>query len=78
MGLWTPFQPSEVLDLRSFTYDNKTGRIVQEQVRKVPTTEGMPISVVTHVPVTGDVRENPIATTTVDIWVPWKVVPLCL
>jgi hypothetical protein len=24
----------------------------------------MPISVVTHVPVTGDVRENPIATTT--------------
>jgi hypothetical protein len=24
LGLWEPFQPSEVLDLRSFTYDNKT------------------------------------------------------
>jgi hypothetical protein len=28
MGLWTPFQPSEVIYLRSFTYDSKTGRIV--------------------------------------------------
>lgn len=61
MGLWTPFQPSEMLDLRSFTYDSRTGRIMQEQVKKVPTTEGMPLSVVTHVPVIGDVRENPIA-----------------
>jgi hypothetical protein len=24
LGLWEPFQPSEVLNLRSFTYDNKT------------------------------------------------------
>jgi hypothetical protein len=30
LGLWEPFQPAEVLDLRSFTYDSKTGRIVQE------------------------------------------------
>jgi hypothetical protein len=28
LGLWDPFQPSEVLDLRSFTYDNNTGIIV--------------------------------------------------
>jgi hypothetical protein len=41
LGLWTPFQPSEVLDLRSFTYDSKTDRIMQEQLKKVPTTEGM-------------------------------------
>jgi hypothetical protein len=51
-----------VLDLRSFTYDSKTGRIVQEWVKKVSVTEGAPISVVTHVPVTGDVREDPIST----------------
>jgi hypothetical protein len=50
--------------LRSFTYDNKTGKIVQEKIKKVPTTQGMPISVLTQVPITGDVRENPIATTT--------------
>jgi hypothetical protein len=37
---------------------------VQEHVKKVSVTEGMPISVVTHVPVMGDVREDPIATTT--------------
>jgi hypothetical protein len=29
LRLWEPFQPSEVLYLRSFTYDNKIGRIVQ-------------------------------------------------
>jgi len=28
MGLWTPFQPSKVIDLRIFTYDNKIGIIV--------------------------------------------------
>jgi len=28
MELWTPFQPSEVLDLRIFTYNSKTGRFV--------------------------------------------------
>jgi hypothetical protein len=37
---------------------------VQEQVKKVLVTKGIPISVVTHVPLTGDVREDPIATTT--------------
>jgi hypothetical protein len=36
---------------------------VQERVKKVPTTEGAPLSVVTQVPVTGDVREDPVATT---------------
>jgi hypothetical protein len=64
LGLWAPFQPSEVLNLRSFTYDNKTGKIMQEQVKKVPTTQGMPILVLTQVPITRDVRENPIATAT--------------
>jgi hypothetical protein len=50
LGFWAPFQPSEVPNLRSFTYDNKTGKIVQEQVKKVPTTQGMPVSVLTQVP----------------------------
>jgi hypothetical protein len=36
---------------------------MQERVKKVPTTEGAPLSVVTQVPVTGDVREDPVATT---------------
>jgi hypothetical protein len=66
MGLWTPFQPSEVLNLRSFTYDSKTDKIMQEQLKKVPTTEGIPILVVTHVPITRDVRENPIVTAIAD------------
>jgi hypothetical protein len=65
LGPWEPFRPTEVLDLRSFTYDSKTGRIVQERVKKVPVTEGAPISVVTQVPVIGDVREDPVATTKV-------------
>jgi hypothetical protein len=64
---WEPFQPSEVLDLRSFTYDRKTDKIIQEQLRKVLATEGMPILVVTHVPVNGYVRDNLIETTIVDI-----------
>jgi hypothetical protein len=34
LGLWEPFQPAEVLDLRSFTYDSKTGRIVQDELRR--------------------------------------------
>jgi hypothetical protein len=50
--------------LRSFTYDIKTGKIVQEKVRKVPTTQGIPISVLAQVPVTGYIRENPIASAT--------------
>jgi hypothetical protein len=41
------------LNLRSFTYDSKIGKIVQEKVKKVHVTKGTPISVVTHVP--GDV-----------------------
>jgi hypothetical protein len=62
LGIWAPFQPSEVPNLRSFTYDNKTGKIMQEKVNKVLTTQGMLISVLMQVPITGDVRENPIAT----------------
>jgi hypothetical protein len=65
LGIWAPFQPSEVPNLRSFTYDNKSGKIVQEKVKKVPTTQGMSISVLTQVPIIGDVRENPIATASV-------------
>jgi len=37
---------------------------VQEKVRKVPTTQGIPISVIAQVPITGDIRENPIASAT--------------
>jgi hypothetical protein len=63
LGPWEPFRSTEILDLCSFTYDSKTRRIVQERVKKVPTTEGAPLSVVTQVPVIGDVREDPVATT---------------
>jgi hypothetical protein len=59
------FQPSEVLDLRSFNYDSKTDKIVQEQIKKVPATEGMLVSVVTHFPITRDIRDNPIVTYTI-------------
>jgi hypothetical protein len=47
LGLWELFQPIQVLDLRSFTYDNKNGRIVQERVKKMLMMEVDPISVVT-------------------------------
>jgi hypothetical protein len=54
----------KVLYLKSFTYENKISRIVKEQVKKISLTEGEPISVVTHVPVTGYVRKYLAATTT--------------
>jgi hypothetical protein len=52
-----------MLDLKSFMYDSKIGRIVQEQVKKMPVLEGDHISVVTQVLVMGDVREDPVETT---------------
>jgi hypothetical protein len=61
LGIWALFQPSEVPNMRNFTYDNKLGKLVQERVNKVLTTQGMPISVLTQVPITRYVRENPIA-----------------
>jgi hypothetical protein len=61
-GPWEPFRSSEIVDIHNFTYDRKTGRIIQERVKKIPAIEGAPLSVVTQVPVTRDVRENPVAT----------------
>jgi hypothetical protein len=61
-----PFRPIEVLDMRSFTYDSKTGRIMEERVKKVPVIEGVPISVVTQVPIIGDVKEDHVATCKAD------------
>jgi hypothetical protein len=43
LGPWDPFQPIEVLDLRSFMYDSKIDRIVQEIAKKVSLIEGAPI-----------------------------------
>jgi hypothetical protein len=63
LGIWEKLHPSEVLHLRSFTYDNKTWKIVQEQVKKVLVTEGAPISVVTHVAIMGYVREGIVVRT---------------
>jgi hypothetical protein len=37
---WEPFRSAKILDLRSFTYDSKTNRIMQERVKKVPAAEG--------------------------------------
>jgi len=62
LWIWDPFQPSEFPNLRSFTYDNNSGNIMQEQIKKVKTNQGIPISVLTQVSIIGDVRENPIAT----------------
>jgi hypothetical protein len=67
LGFWAPFQQSEVPNLRSFTCDNKTGKIMQEHVKKVPTIHGMLVSFLTQVPVTWDVMENPIAMATSSI-----------
>jgi hypothetical protein len=64
LGIWAPFQPSEVLNLRSFTYDNRCGKIVQEKLNKVLIAQGMSITFLTQVFITRDVRENPISTTT--------------
>jgi hypothetical protein len=65
LGLWEPFQPTEVLDLRSFMYDNKNGRIMQEKFKNIPVMEGVTLLVFTQVPVTRDVREDPVAKTRV-------------
>jgi hypothetical protein len=65
LGIWGPFQSSKVLNLRSFTYENKTGRTVQEKVNKVLVTEGALISIVTHVPVMRDVREDHVSIATI-------------
>jgi hypothetical protein len=60
-GLDLGFEPhlkqAEVPNLKKFTYDKASGKIMQEQVKKVPTMGGDPISVVTQTPVTRDVRE---------------------
>jgi hypothetical protein len=69
LGLYEPFQPSEVLDLKIFTFDSKIDKIVQEQVKKLLVTEGMPILVFTHVPVMGDEREDPIDTSYNHSWI---------
>jgi small-conductance mechanosensitive channel len=62
LGPWEPFRSTEILDIHSFTYDRKTGWIIQERVKKFQ-HKGAPLSVVTQVPVTGDVREDPVETT---------------
>jgi hypothetical protein len=62
IGIWAPLQPSEVPNLRIFTYDNNSRKIMQWKVNKVPTTQGMSISVLTQFPITRHVRENPIGT----------------
>jgi predicted nuclease with TOPRIM domain len=54
-----------VLYLRRFTYESKTGGIVQERVKKMLVMKGDTISVVTRVPVIGDVREDILETTRV-------------
>jgi hypothetical protein len=51
--------------MKIFIYDSKSGKLVQEQIKKVPITQGMSISVLTQVLMTRNVRENPIATTSV-------------
>ena len=51
-----------MLDIRSFMYDIKTGRIVQERVKNMPVMEGDLISVVTHVSITRDVRKDLLVT----------------
>jgi len=51
------------MDICSFTYDRKTGQIVEERVKKFPAAKGAPLLVITQVPITRDVRENPMATT---------------
>jgi hypothetical protein len=61
LGPWEPFWLTKIVEIRSFMYDRKMGQIVQERVNKVTTTKGDPLSVVTQVPITGDVTENPVA-----------------
>jgi hypothetical protein len=61
IGIWDPFQPSEVPNLRIFTYENKSGKIMHEKVNKVSTTQRMPISVLIQVPITRGVSKNTIA-----------------
>jgi hypothetical protein len=47
-------------------YDSKASRIVQKQVKKMPLMEGDPISIVTQVTFTGDVRKDHVATCRAD------------
>jgi hypothetical protein len=61
LGFRPLFKEIEVPNLNKFTYDKGLGKIVQEQVKKVPMMGGNPISVVTQTPVIRDVREDPIA-----------------
>jgi hypothetical protein len=34
LGLWEPFQPTEVIDLRSFTYDIKMVGLCKSELRR--------------------------------------------
>jgi hypothetical protein len=58
LGFCAPFKENEVPNLNKFTYDKVSGRIVQEQVKKVSVTGGNPISVLTQTPIIGNVSED--------------------
>lgn len=58
LGLCTPFRPSEVPNLKKFTYDKVLGKIVQEKVKKLQVTLGNPISVLTQNPIIGNANED--------------------
>jgi hypothetical protein len=65
LGFCTPFRANEVSNLKKFTYDKVSGRIVEEQVKKVPVTGGNPILVLTQTPITGNGSEDPITIASV-------------
>jgi hypothetical protein len=61
LGLRTPYKPSKVANLKKFKYDKATGRIVQQQVRKVPVTGGNPLAVLTETIVMEDASQDPLS-----------------
>jgi hypothetical protein len=44
-----------------FKYDKATGKIVQQQVKKVPIMRSNPLSILTQTPVIGKVIEDPLS-----------------
>jgi hypothetical protein len=55
LGLSTPYKPNKVANLKKFRYDKATGRIVQQQVKKVLVTGGNPLVVIKETNVMEDV-----------------------
>jgi hypothetical protein len=47
LGLFTPYKPRKVVNLKKFKYDRTTRRIVKQHIMHLPGIRGTPLAVLT-------------------------------